>query len=128
MTPTHEQLWNWASPKRMRNLWKQIETVKGYKLGCWLWTGSDDDEGYGIIQTRIEGKKVVIRVHRLLLVLCYGADFPTAMVGDHYVCPNRGCCHPMHVLVTTQPDNLKRRRKPRSVQGRLIAASKLTAE
>lgn len=122
MTPTHAQLWEWATPKRMRNLWKHIETVPGHPLGCWLWTGPDDDGGYGILATRIEGKRVNIPVHRLLMIMCYGGDFPEGMDGHHCVCENKACCHPLHVLAATPHEHRGKRRSPRSAQGRIIEA------
>ena len=127
MTPTHEQIVFWMTPKRMRYLWKHIEMVPREPLGCWLWTGPDDKNGYGIYPTRMDGRRVNLNVHRLLLILTYGADWPEDMTDTaHTVCTNRACCNPTHMIPSTHPDNLKDRRpwsrRPRSSQGRVIQA------
>lgn len=124
MTPTHEQVVFWMNPKRMRFLWDHIETVKGEPLGCWLWTGRDDREGYGVYPTRIEGKRVNIPVHRLMLILCYGMDWPEGLEAHHQVCKNRACVNPTHVLTSTHKEHTQDRKYgPRSAHGRIIEAS-----
>ena len=133
MTPTHEQLVFWMTPKRMRYLWDHIETVPRDLLGCWIWTGRDDKEGYAIYPTRIEGKRVNIPVHRLVMMLTYGGDWPEELEGSHTVCANRCCVNPTHVMADKHRPNLKNRkpwqRKARSAQGRIIHADvAVTAE
>jgi hypothetical protein len=112
----------------MRFLWDHIETVKGHPLQCWLWTGRDDKDGYGIYPTRIDGKRVNIPVLRLLMIMTYGEDWPEGLEGAHTVCDNRSCVHPLHIVADEHIPNLKSRKpwqwkqRPRSVQGRIIQA------
>jgi hypothetical protein len=106
MTPTHEQLWEWFTPKTMQRLWAKIEMQPG-EMDCWLWTGATQD-GYGMIYLTIDGKRRALPVHRIMLVLCYAADYPAEHpVARHVVCRNRACCKPSHVRVGTESNNVQ---------------------
>jgi HNH endonuclease len=101
MTPTHEQLWEWITPERMQRVWSKIEM----QADCWIWTGASTHD-YGYIYPTIDGKECGVPVHRLMMVLCYGADFPDGLpVARHLVCDNTLCCNPRHVLVGTDEQN-----------------------
>lgn len=104
MTPTHKQLWEWMTPKRMLRLFSKINQQSGEK-GCWHWTGAQSGD-YGYMTFTLDGKECNVPVHRLLMVLCYGADFPEDQpIARHYVCGDTLCCNPRHVLVGTDEDN-----------------------
>jgi hypothetical protein len=104
MTPTHKQLWEWLTPKRMMRLFSKIEMQAG-EMDCWLWTGAKTND-YGQAYLTIEGEECGVPVHRLLMVLCYGRDFPEDVpIARHYVCGNTFCCNPRHTLAGTEDDN-----------------------
>ena len=70
--------------------------------GCWLWTGSIRDDGYGV--TGIMGQPRL--AHRLVYELERG-DIPRGMVLDH-LCRVRRCVNPDHLEVVTIAENTRR--------------------
>src|SRR5579871_2158896 len=104
MTPTHEQLWEWLTPAGMLRLCGKIEVLQG-DLDCWVWTGASTN-GYGYIYITMDGKQYSVPVHRLMMVLCYGGEWPEELPkARHYVCGNSLCCNPRHMLPGTTGDN-----------------------
>lgn len=71
--------------------------------GCWLWTGSLTQKGYG--RFRILNR--VIRAHRFSWALA-GHELPFGMVLDHR-CHTRHCVRPAHLELVTQQVNAIRR-------------------
>jgi hypothetical protein len=87
----------------MQRLWAKVEQAG--ELDCWLWKGAMIG-GYGVVYIPLDGVRCQVPVHRLLMVLCYGADFPQDQpIARHYLCGNTLCCNPRHILVGTQGDN-----------------------
>lgn len=67
--------------------------------GCWVWTGSTDGAGYGLVF--VHGRNV--HVHRLVYRLTRGVD-----PGDLHVChscDNPPCARPAHLFLGTAADN-----------------------
>lgn len=66
--------------------------------GCWLWTGSLNEKGYG--QFSWEGKPV--KAH----IMTTG-PVPNGMERDHK-CRIRSCCNDAHLEIVTHAENMKR--------------------
>lgn len=76
-------------------------------FGCWEWTGSKDENGYGRLE--VDGRpKLASRVAYEL----YREPIPEGSVLDHYqypdACIGPSCCNPDHLLATTRSANAGR--------------------
>lgn len=69
------------------------------KTGCWIWSGSISDRGYGTAKRK--GK--FFRAHRLIYEEKKGV-IPKGMTLDH-LCRNRICVNPDHLEPVTQKEN-----------------------
>ncbi|MCT2177431.1 HNH endonuclease [Brachybacterium muris] len=67
--------------------------------GCWTWTGSRDDRGYG----KFYADGFEHRAHRYGLKLA-GIEVPASKVVDH-LCHTLSCVRPDHLRVVTQQEN-----------------------
>lgn len=88
---------------------------------CWLWTGTIQHSGYGVL--KIDGK--TIRAHRCAWELENG-PIPDGMVVMH-ICDNRRCVRVAHLELGTQLANIADRgTKGRQSRGAKSAKAKLT--
>lgn len=71
-------------------------------LGCWLWAGEKNSDGYG--QIRIAGK--TLKAHRVAWELMRG-PIPSGLQLDH-LCRVRSCVNPEHLEPVTQLVNVRR--------------------
>jgi hypothetical protein len=94
--------------------------------GCWLWEGSINQQGYGLIWTNEHGGRAD-RAHRVSVRLS-GRAITEAQVVRH-VCDNPSCVNPDHLLVGDTAENVRDRvRRGRGATGDKHAKAKLTAE
>jgi hypothetical protein len=73
--------------------------------GCWVWTGSSTDEGYGFLTTKTYTPPKFVS-HRLAYEL-YRGPIPEGLTIDH-LCRNRGCVNPWHLEPVTSKENVLR--------------------
>ncbi len=103
----------WMIPAdAIARFWKRV--VKADGDGCWLWQGSRNDSGYGVM--RIDSD-LFVYVHRLIAVITLGRighdqeidhrchDAFTCALGN--TCPHRICVNPMHLAIVPRDDNQK---------------------
>ncbi len=76
--------------------------VNKQEYGCWEWTLSLNECGYGEIL--IDQERYLI--HRLFYTV-YKGNLVEGLVIDH-LCRNRACCNPHHLEQVTQAENVKR--------------------
>ena len=73
---------------------------------CWLWSGSTNKRGYGLIGARGQWWLV----HRLVYVLTVG-PIPDGLTIDHVRargCTHKNCVNPTHLEAVTQAENSRR--------------------
>lgn len=84
------------SPVHIR-FWKYVRLSPG----CWEWTGTTNDQGYGLIKMCDRRNH---RAHRVAYEFAYG-PVPEGLV-IHHVCMNKSCVRPTHLRAVTQLENI----------------------
>lgn len=84
-------------------LWRRVQ--KNRPDDCWLWLGTDNGHGYGVIGVggRIGGQTYV---HRVAWELERG-PIPDGLEVDH-LCRTRSCVNPRHMALVTHQENSRR--------------------
>ncbi len=108
------------SPEYIGTLWARLQTkfTPEPNTGCWLWTASIDEGGYGFLHvgTKREGTARMARAHRVAFELLRGA-VPEGLVLDH-TCRVRSCVNPQHLEPVSFADNIRRGAAPNIVAHR----------
>lgn len=70
------------------------------RIGCWLWRGALNGQGYGV--TRLAG--AYIYVHRFMFALYHGR--PVRPGYDvHHTCETKACANPTHLEEVPAPEH-----------------------
>ena len=79
--------------------------------GCWIWTASTTDQGYGHFYIgKVNGVKRTKAVHRIAYESEVG-PVPNGMTLDH-LCRNRACVNPAHLEPVSRGENVLRGQSP----------------
>lgn len=74
---------------------------------CWLWKGSRNPQGYGLIGTwKTDGLRTTVGAHRVAYELVVG-PIPDGLELDH-LCRVRHCVHPGHLEAVSRLENMQR--------------------
>lgn len=100
--------------------------ITHFDNGCWEWTGSRDNQGYGRVR---HGKRLLL-AHRLMWSVANCEEIPDGLDILHR-CDNPPCVNPNHLYAGTHLQNMRdrdsrgRRRPPYGEQN---ASAKLNAD
>jgi len=88
-------------PISFAEFWRMTQHIHFADNGCWIWTGTRYDSGYGIVYLR----KDQWAIHRLFFEMFRG-HIPEGYV-VHHRCKCPSCCNPFHLDACTQGDNVR---------------------
>lgn len=87
----------------------QLETFRHFmpsdppESGCWLWAGTTNAFGYGVIETYSGGVRIRRRAHVISYENFVGPIADRAII--RHTCDTPACCQPKHLLPGTRSDN-----------------------
>lgn len=90
--------------KRRKSIPELLAKYKVAASGCWEWTGTRNNQGYGVVGLYIGGGPCGIPAPRLQWMHCRG-EIPAGCVIMH-TCDNPPCINPDHLAAGTQAANL----------------------
>lgn len=82
-----------------------LSRAKKMRSGCVEWQGYINTNGYGTLNTKIDGKYRQYRAHRVSYLL-YNGDLEAGKMICHH-CDNRRCVKPSHLYQGTAKDNIR---------------------
>jgi hypothetical protein len=80
--------------------WSKVHKTEG----CWIWLAFKNRDGYGRFGISTGERKYVCLAHRFAWIITIG-PIPKGMNVLHR-CDNPACCHPDHLFLGTQQDNV----------------------
>lgn len=86
------------TPSPTERFWAKVQKSEG----CWLWTASRDDRGYGVVHWAGRSQKA----HRVSYELSIG-PIPEGLTLDH-LCRTLACVRPDHLEPVTSRENILR--------------------
>jgi hypothetical protein len=81
--------------------WSKVDKTSSER-GCWLWTGSLKETGYGVFQ--LEGAKAPTKCHHYSWIKYRGEILEGKWV--LHTCDDRRCVNPEHLYLGTHRDNM----------------------
>lgn len=113
----------------MKNISQRFaEKIRKIRDGCWLWTASKNNKGYGVIGRG--GKNGgMMYAHRLSWTLA-NPGMPLGAGLVLHMCDVRHCVNPEHLLLGTHKDNVSdmwKKGRANHVKGERVHTAKLTA-
>jgi hypothetical protein len=88
-----------AGNMNIYRFFKKIDIGNGVD-GCWIWTASRNDKGYGVIGIN----RKTCRAHRISYEYFYGLNIPAGIYIDH-LCKTHSCVRPDHLRLVTPRQN-----------------------
>src|ERR1700674_3923000 len=87
-----------------KRFWRFVQTSDD----CWIWTGSRDQDGYGLFSFRHQnGVHKLVKAHRFAYELLIG-PIPQGKELDHIECDTPPCVNPGHTAPVTHRENMLR--------------------
>lgn len=88
-------------------------------FGCWIWSGNDRPDGYGIMTVTRDRKSKTVTAHHIAWSLANaGQPVPRGKMILH-TCNNSKCQNPAHLRIGTQVQNMADRKAAGNVGRRL---------
>jgi hypothetical protein len=89
-----------GDPRMPERFWNKVDV--NYETGCWEWTGSRNENGYGLYVVSSKPKKQQGAHRAAFMALRFD---PEELVCDH-LCRVRHCVNPNHIRAVTSKENI----------------------